>query len=69
MPTATVRIIKGALAETELAALVTVLHVLGHSTPGPTPGLRPGLTTYPRRAPWTRPRRRSGPAWLAALAS
>lgn len=63
MSTATVHVIKGAPEETELAALVTVLHVLSQ----PAQARTPGPTTPPRRAPWTRPRRRSGPAWVAAL--
>ncbi|MGH3886657.1 MAG: acyl-CoA carboxylase subunit epsilon [Pseudonocardiaceae bacterium] len=63
MPTATVRVIKGAPEETELAALVAALHVLSR----PAPARTPELITRPRRAPWTRPRRRSGLAWAAAL--
>jgi hypothetical protein len=64
MSTATVHVIKGAPEETELAALVTVLHVLSQSTSA-TP--RHLTNTRPRKAIWTRPRRRSGPAWVMAL--
>ena len=71
MPTATIRVIRGVLEETELAALVTVLHTLSPPGSAPTPCLTtPCLTTpcltTPCRASWTRPRRRSGSAWVAA---
>lgn len=66
-PIATVRVVKGALEEAELAALVAALHVLSRSAPASAPGLAPTLPSRPRRASWTRPRRCSGPAWRAAL--
>ncbi len=59
----TVHIIKGVPQETELAALITALQVLTWSTAAATPH----LPTHPRKTPWTRPRRRSGPAWVRAL--
>ncbi|MGH3973251.1 MAG: acyl-CoA carboxylase subunit epsilon [Pseudonocardiaceae bacterium] len=61
MPTATIRVIKGAPKETELAALIAVFYVLSH----PSSAAAPGLTTHrgaPRRAPWTRPQRHSTPS-------
>jgi hypothetical protein len=67
MPTATVRVIKGAPEETELAALVVVLCALSQPIPAGCPEPAAGPTTHPRRVPWTRPRRRSGLAWVAAL--
>jgi acyl-CoA carboxylase epsilon subunit-like protein len=60
MSTETIRVIKGAPEETELAALVVVLRVLSHTGPAASAQLTS------RRAPWTRPRRSSGPAWVAA---
>jgi hypothetical protein len=66
MLTETVHVIRGVLEETELAALITVLHGLSQPTSATTPDLTAGRSTS-RRAPWSRPRRRSGPAWVAAL--
>jgi hypothetical protein len=63
MPTATVHVIKGAPEETELAALVAVLHVLSRSVSA-APRC---LTARTPRATWTRPRRRSGLAGVMAL--
>lgn len=60
--TATVRVIKGALQETELAALVVALDVLSR----PSAASR-RLPSTPRKATWTRPRRRSGPEWVRTL--
>jgi hypothetical protein len=66
MLTETVHVIKGAPEETELAALIAVLHGLSQPTSAAIPNLT-ASRSISRRAPWTRPRRRSGPAWVAAL--
>jgi hypothetical protein len=59
MSTVTVHVIKGAPAETELAALVAALHLLSRSVSAASQ-----CGTTPRRATWIRPRRRSSPGWI-----
>lgn len=68
--TMTIRITKGAPREDELAALIVALRVLRLLDQPPTHwGTTSGLAaqqTVPRRPPWIRPRRCSGPPWMAA---